>query len=50
MLMGTLDEGFYDYTTRLPGISALAPRYETIDGQERPVAVSDFWPGWHASY
>ena len=30
-------------------LAALAPRYETIDGQERPVAVSDFWPGWHAA-
>lgn len=26
----------------------LAPRYETIDGIERPVAVSDFWPKWHS--
>lgn len=26
----------------------LAPRYEVIDGVERPVAVSDFWPRWHA--
>jgi hypothetical protein len=26
----------------------LAPRYETIDGVKRPVAVSDFWPKWHA--
>ena len=26
----------------------LAPRYEEIDGVRRPVAVSDFWPGWHA--
>ncbi len=25
----------------------LAPRHETIDGVERPVAVSDFWPRWH---
>ena len=30
-------------------IDALAPRYETLDGQKRPVAVSDFWPGWHAA-
>jgi len=30
-------------------LAALAPRYETIDGQERPVAVSDFWPRWHAA-
>lgn len=27
----------------------LAVQYETIDGQKRPVAVSDFWPGWHAA-
>lgn len=26
----------------------LAPRYEVIDGVRRPVAVSDFWPKWHA--
>lgn len=26
----------------------LAIRYETIDGVKRPVAVSDFWPTWHA--
>jgi len=30
-------------------IDALAPRYETLDGQRRPVAVSDFWPSWHAA-
>lgn len=28
-------------------VETLAPRYETIDGQSRPVAVSDFWPRWH---
>ncbi|MEX1039393.1 MAG: sialidase family protein [Pirellulaceae bacterium] len=27
---------------------ALAVRHETLDGQKRPVAVSDFWPTWHA--
>jgi hypothetical protein len=30
-------------------IDALAPRFETLDGEQRPVAVSDFWPGWHAA-
>ena len=30
-------------------LAALAPRYETIDAQERPVAVSDFWPRWHTA-
>ncbi|UUO07242.1 glycoside hydrolase [Blastopirellula sp. J2-11] len=29
--------------------SGLAIRHETIDGVERPVAVSDFWPTWHAA-
>jgi hypothetical protein len=29
-------------------IESLAPTYETIAGQKRPVAVSDFWPRWHA--
>lgn len=28
---------------------ALAVRHETLGGQERPVAVSDFWPTWHAA-
>ena len=27
----------------------LAPRFETIDGVERPVAASDFWPQYHAA-
>jgi hypothetical protein len=30
-------------------LSALAPRTETIDGIERPVSASDFWPTWHAA-
>ncbi len=33
--------------TKPEEIRSLAPRYELIDGEERPVAVSDFWPGWH---
>lgn len=28
---------------------ALAPRMEVIDGVERPVSASDFWPTWHAA-
>ncbi|MEX2188936.1 MAG: exo-alpha-sialidase [Pirellulales bacterium] len=27
----------------------LAPRFETIDGERRPVAASDLWPAWHAA-
>jgi hypothetical protein len=30
-------------------IEAMAPRFEMIDGQNRPVAASDFWPRWHAA-
>ena len=30
-------------------LESLAVRHETIDGIERPVAVSDFWPGWHTA-
>ena len=29
-------------------IKTLAPNYEIIEGIKRPVAVSDFWPRWHA--
>lgn len=25
----------------------LSPRFENIGGVDRPVAASDFWPGWH---
>jgi hypothetical protein len=28
-------------------LRSLSPRTEVIDGAERPVAVSDFWPRWH---
>ncbi|MGC9353803.1 MAG: sialidase family protein [Mariniphaga sp.] len=30
-------------------LETLKPRFEIVDGVERPVAVSDFWPGWHRS-
>jgi hypothetical protein len=37
-------------TWSAPAESAeLAPRYETIDGERRPVAMSDVWPTWHAA-
>lgn len=29
-------------------LETMAPRQETIDGEVRPVAASDFWPAWHA--
>lgn len=34
--------------TKARAIDGLAPRYRLIDGQKRPIAVSDFWPRWHA--
>jgi hypothetical protein len=30
-------------------LDALSVQYETIDGENRPVAVSDFWPAWHSA-
>lgn len=30
-------------------IASLAPRHETIGAERRPVALSDFWPSWHAA-
>jgi hypothetical protein len=35
--------------TKPKELDALAVRYETIGGQRSPVAVSDFWPTWHAA-
>lgn len=64
MTMNTLDlsgsdifKGMYSLQTDDLGQSwsepqmmeTLAPRFETINGQERPVAISDFWPTWHAA-
>lgn len=28
--------------------TTLAPRFEPVAGENRPVALSDFWPRWHA--
>jgi len=35
--------------TKPENLKTMAPRYEVIDGVERPVAVSDFWPKWHSA-
>jgi hypothetical protein len=50
-------KGMYDLRTDDLGktwteprqLESLAPRYETLDGLRRPVAVSDFWPCRHAA-
>lgn len=34
--------------TEVEKISSLAPRFEMIDGVERPIAASDFWPQYHS--
>src|SRR5690606_18469032 len=33
--------------TEVEKLSNLAPRFETIDGENRPIAASDFWPQFH---
>lgn len=33
--------------TTVEKIDPLAPRFEVIDGVERPIAASDFWPQYH---
>jgi hypothetical protein len=38
-----------DTWTEPAELDSLAVRYESIDGVRRPVAVSDFWPAWHAA-
>ncbi len=63
MTMNTMDlagsdvfKGVFDLHTNDLGkswtqprkLASMAPRQETIDGVERPVAASDFWPQWHA--
>ena len=64
MTMNTLDlsgsdvfKGMYELTSDDLGkhwsepekLAALAPRYETINGERRPIATSDFWPKYHAA-
>ena len=48
-VLGMRTDDLGGFWTEPRELAALAPRYETIDGQERPVAVSDFWPRWHAA-
>ncbi len=33
--------------SRPRAVPELAPRYEQLDGERRPVAFSDAWPAWH---
>lgn len=33
--------------TEVEKLANMAPRYETIDGEKRPIAASDFWPQYH---
>lgn len=35
--------------TKPKELETMAVRYEEIDGVTRPVAVSDYWPAWHAA-
>ena len=47
-LFGMITDDLGKTWTKPTEIKTLAPRFETINGEKRPVAVSDFWPGWHA--
>ena len=38
-----------EHWTKPKASSTLAVRHETVGGVKRPVAVSDFWPNWHAA-
>ena len=35
--------------TKPQELEPLKPRFEMIDGDKRPIAVSDFWPRWHSA-
>ncbi|MCG6189729.1 sialidase family protein [Maribellus maritimus] len=46
-MFGLESLNFGDTWTEPKLLPTLAPRVEKIDGEQRPVAVSDFWPRWH---
>jgi hypothetical protein len=47
-MYGLYTDNLADDWTKPEELKSLAPRYEIIEGVERPVAVSDFWPKWHS--
>jgi hypothetical protein len=47
-VFGLHTNNFAETWTKPRELKTMAPRYELIDGEERPVAVSDFWPKWHS--
>ncbi|WP_439481481.1 exo-alpha-sialidase [Cyclobacterium plantarum] len=40
------DDGGANWTAP-EALPSLAPRFEQVEGEDRPVAASDFWPTWH---
>jgi hypothetical protein len=46
-MFGLHTDDLSGHWTTPEALTALAPRYEIIEGVTRPVAVSDFWPKWH---
>ena len=47
-MFGLYTDDLSEHWTKPEALTTLAPRYEIIEGVKRPVAVSDFWPKWHA--
>ncbi|HLT94022.1 MAG TPA: hypothetical protein VKZ56_05645 [Membranihabitans sp.] len=46
-MFGFESDDLGQHWTEVRKIESLAPRFETLEGQQRPVAASDFWPQWH---
>lgn len=46
-MFGLFTDNLAKSWTQAEELIMLAPNYEIIDGEKRPVAVSDFWPKWH---
>lgn len=48
-MFGLHSDDFAKNWTEPKELKTLAPNFEYINGEKRPVAVSDFWPKWHAA-
>ena len=47
-MFGLYTDNLAEQWTMPVELKSLAPRYEIINGEQCPVAVSDFWPKWHS--
>lgn len=46
-MFGLYSDDMGEHWTNVEKIDNLAPRFEVFDGEERPIAASDFWPKYH---